>query len=213
VADGIALELQTRDIFGKKVKNLRKAGVIPVHLYGPGMTSRSLQCPGPQLLKTLAQAGRNIPIAITVEGEPDEHLAFVRELQWDPIRGDLYHVDLLRAEATQRVSAEVPVSLVGDSPGARSVGGTVGQMRYAVTVEALPLDMPQVLEADLSTMTEPNSVIRVRDIDLPGDVVLLTDPDEMVARIEVARAVEEEVEEAPEEEVKGASAESPDQQG
>ncbi len=209
MADGIALELQTRDVLGKKVKNLRKAGVIPVHLYGPGMASRSLQCQGPELLKALGQAGRNIPIAITVEGEPDEHLAFVRELQWDPVRGDLYHVDLLRAVATQRVSAEVPVRLVGDSPGARAAGGTVGQMRYAVTVEALPLDMPQVLEVDLSTMTEPNSAIRVRDISLPADAVLLTDPDEMVARIEVARVVaEDEVEAATPEGTPGEQEES-----
>ena len=195
MADRITLDLQPRETLGKKVKALRRAGIIPVHLYGPGISSKSLQCQGPALIKALSQAGRNIPIAVTVEGEKGEHLAFVRELQWDPIRTELYHVDLLRAEATQRVSAEVPIALIGESSGARAIGGSVVQQRYAVLVEALPLDMPQSLEADLSSMTEPNSVVRVGDLILPPEAALLTDPGEMVARIEArVEEVEEEVE-------------------
>lgn len=125
MTDRIAIRLQPRDTLGKKVKDLRRAGIVPVHLYGSGLPSRPLQCQGPQLLKALAQAGRNTPVAITIEGEKNEHLAFVREVQWDPIRGDLFHVDFLRTESTQLVSAEVPVVLTEESPGARQILGTV----------------------------------------------------------------------------------------
>ena len=196
MTDMITLKLQPRSTLGKKVKRLRRAGIVPVHLYGPGIASRSLQCQGPELIKALTKAGRNTPISITIEGEGDEYLAFVREIQWDPIRSTLFHVDFLRAEATQRVSAEVPVVLTGQSPGARESSGTVVQQLRSLTVEALPLGMPQDIRVDLSSLTQPDSVMRAGDIPLPSDTTLLNDPTEVVARIEVAR-VEAVVEEAP----------------
>ena len=187
MADGITLKLQPRAVVGKKVKNLRRAGIAPVHLYGPGIAPRSLQCQGQELVKVLARAGGNTPISITVEGEQSEYLAFVREVQWDPRKGNLFHVDFLRAEATQRLSAEVPVVLAGESPGAREVFGTVVQLLRSLTVEALPLDMPQDVTADLAWLAQPDSVIRAGDIPLPTGVTLLTNTDAAVARIEVAR--------------------------
>ena len=209
MADRITLSLQPRDTLGKKVKRLRSEGITPVHLYGPGIPSQSLQCRGKDLLKTLAQAGGNTPVSISVEGEKDEYLAFVREVQWDPVRSGLVHVDFLRAEATQRMSAEVPVVLTGDSPGARQVSGTVVQQLRSVTVEALPLEMPQDIRIDISSLTEPDSVIRAGDISLPRDATLLTDHDALVARIEVARVAEEvAVEGAP-----TAEPQAPDEEG
>ena len=187
MTDRITLELQQRSILGKKVKTLRGAGIVPVHLYGPGISPRHLQCPGQSLIKALTLAGKNIAISITVEGEEDEHLAFVREIQWNPIRGDLFHVDFLRAEATHRVSAAVPVLLTGTSPGARASSGTVVQQLFTLTVEALPLDMPQDLKVDLASLTEPNDITRAGDIPIPPEAVLLTNPNEVVVRIEAAR--------------------------
>ena len=193
MADRVTLKLELRDTLGKKVKRLRQEGIIPVHLYGPGISSRSLQCRDKELIRALTQAGRSTPVTVTVEGEGDEHLAFVREIQWDPIRGNLFHVDLLRAEATQRVSADVNLVLTGESPGAREAFGRVVQLLHSITVEALPLEMPQDVQVDLSTLTEPDGAIRSGDIPLPTGAVLVSDSSAMVARIEVARtAVDEE---------------------
>ena len=193
---GITLELAPRELLGKKVKQLRRAGIIPVHLYGPGIESRSLQCEAPRLIQVLAQAGGNTPITVTVRGEKENRLAFAREIQWDPRRDDVLHVDLLVAEATRLVSAQVPIVLIGDSPGARIVGGTVMHQLRLLDVEALPLEMPAQAEVDLATLTEPDSVIRVGDISLPSNVTLLSDPEELVVRIELPRVevVEEEAE-------------------
>ena len=179
-----SLRLQSRDTLGKKVKRLRQSGIIPVHLYGSGIASRPLQCGAQELMKVMAQASGNTPISISVEGEAEEYLAFVREVQWEPVRGNLFHVDFLRAESTRRVSAEVPVLLVGESSAARRISGTVVQQLRSVTIEALPLEMPQDLKVDLSPLTEPNSTIRARDIDLPSGATLVSDPDGVVARIE-----------------------------
>ena len=188
MTDRLTLTLQTREALGRKVKALRRGGMVPVHLYGPNIASQSLQCESRELIKVLAQAGRNNPVTITVQGEKEEHLAFVREIQWNPIRGDLFHVDFLRAELTQRVAAEVPVVMVGDSPGARQAMGTVVQQLRTVNVVALPLEMPSQLTLDLSTLTEPDGVLRAGDASLPERATLLTAPDTVVARIQVARA-------------------------
>ena len=185
-----SLTLQTRDMLGKKVRRLRAAGIIPVHLYGSGITSRSLQCGAPELAKLMVQASANTPISITVEGEGEEYLAFVREVRRDPINGNLLHVDFLRAEATRMVSAEVPVILVGESPAAKEVSGTVVQQLRSLTVEALPLEMPQEFTVDLSVLTEPNGIIRAGDIPLPPGATLLSDADGVIARIERARVEE-----------------------
>ena len=191
----IKLELEPREMLGKKVKQLRKAGIIPVHLYGPGVESRPLQCNAPKLIQVLAQSGGNLPIQITVHGEEGDQLAFAREIQWDAKRDDLLHVDLLVAEATRRVSAQVPVVLVGESSGAKMSGGTIMHQLRQIDVEALPLEMPGQFEVDLSVLTEPDGVLRAGDITLPANVTMLTDSEEVMVRIEALRVeVEEPVE-------------------
>ena len=191
----LKLALDSIDILGKKVKRLRKAGTIPFHLYGPGLESRPLQCDQSLLIRALSQAGGTTPITITVPGESGEQLTFAREIQWDPVRGNILHVDFLAVQADQAVSAQVPISLVGDSPGAREAGGTVVQQLREVTVEALPLEIPSAIELDLSQLTDPNGVIRAGELVLGANVTLVTDSEDVVARIEVLRAAEAGVEE------------------
>jgi large subunit ribosomal protein L25 len=195
----VRLELMPRQVLGKKVKQLRRAGTIPVHMYGPGTDSRPLQCEQRDLLLALASAGGNTPIIVTVQGEGDEQLTFAREVQWHPLRGDLLHVDFLAVQATQRVAAQVPISLIGESPGAREVGGSTIQQMRELSVEALPLDIPHEVEVDLAQLTDPNGVIRAADLALAANVTLLADPDDVVVRIEAAVAEEPEPaeEEAP----------------
>ena len=183
----VRLELQARELLGKKVGRLRRAGIVPVHLYGPAIESRSLQCAGPVLIKALAEAGASSPITVTIDGESGSHVAFAREIQWDPRRDTVLHVDLMAADVSRPVTAQVPVTLTGEAPGAARSGGYVSQQVFDVQVSALPLEMPGQIEIDLSMMTDPNSVLRTGDIDLPGGVTLLTDPEEMVARVEVPR--------------------------
>ncbi len=185
--EAVSLELDPRETMGKKVKRLRREGIIPVHLYGQGVESRALQCNAPTLIQVLSRAGGNTPITITISGEGGSQLAFAREIQWDPRRDDLTHVDFMVAEATRLVSAQVPIILIGESSGARSSGGTIMQQLRNVDVEALPLEMPAQIEVDLAVLTEAAGVIRAGDLAFTANVNLLTDPDEVVVRIEAAR--------------------------
>ena len=191
--EAVRLELDPRELLGKKVRRLRRMGVIPVHLYGPGVEPRPLQCEAHKLIDVLSRAGGSTPINVTIQGEPGDQLAFAREIQSDPRRDDILHVDFLVAEASRPVSAQVPITLVGESPAARATGGTVMHQLRDLNVEALPLEMPSELVLDLAELTEADGVIRAGDIRLPGNVTLLSDSDEVVVRIEMPRvAVEEE---------------------
>lgn len=189
----ISLELSPRDVLGKKVKRLRREGMIPVHLYGPGVDAQSLQCETAKLIDVLVKAGGNTAVTITVQGGQGSHLAFAREIQWGPRRDDILHVDFLAVDASRPVSAQVPIILLGESPGARVAGGTALQQLRDLNVQALPLEVPRELELDLSLLTEPDGVLRAGDIAIPSGVTLLTDPEDVVVRIEVLRAIEEEV--------------------
>ena len=195
----IKLELEPRQVLGKKVKQLRRLGIIPIHLYGPGVDSRSLQCQARTLIQVLTLAGGSSPISVSIQGESGTQLAFAREIQWDPRRDSIFHVDLLVAEADRPVTAQVSIVLTGESPGARMAGGTIMHQLRQLEVQALPLEMPAQAEVDLATLTEPDGVIRVGDIAMPSNVSVLTDSDEVVVRIELPRAeIEEVVEEAEE---------------
>ena len=205
--NAVEIELNPRELMGKKVGRLRRAGIVPVHLYGPGMEPRALQCNASQLIRVLATAGGATPIHITIQGEPGNHLAFAREIQWDPKRDDLLHVDLLAADVSRPVTAQVPIVLIGESAGARTVSGTVMHQLRTVDIQALPLEMPSEIELDISVMEEPDSVIRVSDLPIPENATLLSDVEELVVRIELPRVeVEVEVEEGLEEGEEGAGA-------
>ena len=205
--NAVEIELNPRELMGKKAGRLRRAGIVPVHLYGPGMEPRALQCNASQLIRVLATAGAATPIHITIQGEPGNHLAFAREIQWDPKRDDLLHVDLLAADVSRPVTAQVPIVLIGESAGARTVSGTVMHQLRTVDIQALPLEMPSEIELDISVMEEPDSVIRVSDLPIPENATLLSDVEDLVVRIELPRVeVEVEVEEGLEEGEEGAGA-------
>jgi large subunit ribosomal protein L25 len=111
----------------------------------------------------------------------------VRDVQREPVNRTPLHVDLLRVDLEQLITVEVRLVLKGDSPGARLAGGSVVQRMYSLEVEARPLDLPHQLEVDLAGLAEANSVLRAGDVPLPSNVALVTNPEAIVAAIEVAR--------------------------
>ena len=185
--EAVKIQLQVRDVIGKKVKRLRQEGIIPVHLYGPEIESRALQCAQKEIVRALASSGGTTPITVSVDGESDEQLTFAREVQWHPVRGDILHVDFLAVAANQKVTSQVPLVLTGESLGARLAGGTAALQMREILVEALPLDIPSEIEVDINGMTETSSVVRAGDVKVPSNITIVTDSEEMVVRIEVTR--------------------------
>ena len=195
MANEIVLDLEPRVVLGKKVKVLRRNGVIPVHVYGAKDAPESLQCERAALERVLAQAGSSTPVFLGIAGKQDRQLAMVREVQWEPVKGSLLHVDFLRVEAAVPISVDVPLVFEGESMGARAAGGNVAQVLYSLTVQALPLDAPSSLIVDLSTLTDAQMAIRAQDVELPANVSLESNPEALVARIDLPHATMEEAEE------------------
>ena len=140
-----SLRLSPREVTGKKVKQLRLNGITPVHLYGGSADSASLQVQESDLRRLLSNVGGNVPITVEVEGTEGENICFVREVQRHPVSEQVIHVDFLRVDADQIVTAEVPIILDGDAPAVRNLGGTLAQPLQSLRVEAIPLDMPASL--------------------------------------------------------------------
>ncbi|CAI7993183.1 50S ribosomal protein L25 [Geodia barretti] len=176
------LSLSQRTVTGKKVKQLRRQGILPVHMYGRGIDSMSLQGVAGDLRRLLPRIGTNIPVSVQVEGNEGENVCFVRDVQRHPVTEDLLHIDFIRVDVTQTISAEVPIALIGSAP-ATQQGGTLLQPLTSLLVEALPMNIPATVEADVSGLDDFEKSIIVRDIPIADNVTVLTDRDEFVARV------------------------------
>ena len=193
--DVLSLNLEPRAVTGKKVKELRRQGMIPVHLYGRKLPPLALQVEAQVLLRVLPRVATNIPLSVKTAGDGGENICFVREVQRHPVTEDVLHVDFLRVDVAQTIRADVPVVLAGTAPAVRQLGGTVLQPLQNILVEALPLDVPVSFEVDLSDLDDFEKAIYVRDISVEANVTVVTDPDEMIARVGPPRIEVEKVEE------------------
>ena len=199
----LSITLSPREVTGKKVSRLRQAGIVPVHFYGPGVDSASLQADLMTLRKVLISAGRNVPITVKVEGEKGQNICFVRETQVHPVTEALLHVDFYRVDVSQTVRAEVPIILEGEPPAVLNLGGILLQPFDTLEVEALPLDMPESFRIDVTVLEDFTSSVRVGDIEVDEGVNILRDPVEMIARVVAPRIEEEEVPGAEDEDLLG----------
>lgn len=185
------LKADKRKITGRKVKKLRQEGKIPANIYGKGVKSTSIEVEEKDFKKVFDEAGETgiIEISLGKETRP----VLVHNIQVDPITGGALHVDFRQVNLKEKVTAQVPVETTGESPAEKQGLGTAVQYLDEVEVEALPMDLPEVFEVDLTGLTEVDQAIFVKD--LPVDkkkVEIKQDPEEIVVKIEPLREEEEE---------------------
>ena len=204
--ESLALKTEHRSVTGKKVRALRREGVTPAHLYGNGIPSMNLQADTAHLQRVVIQAGRNAPVSVSVKGARGTHFAFIREVQRHPITEAILHVDFYQVPMAEVMRTQVPVYLTGEAPAVRTLGGVLLQALHSIEVECLPLDLPQYVEVEVSGLVEFDQAIYVSSITLSDSVALITDPNELIARVNPPRVAVAE-EEAAVAEVTGAEAE------
>lgn len=214
--DKIELTVTNREILGKKVKHLRRQGITPVHLFGHGIESLALQCGTGELERVLGQAGQTRLISLKLDKEKKPRSVVVREFDRDWRKGQLVHVDFYQVKMEEKIKLEVPVVLFGEAPALKSKIYMLEHELGTLTVECLPAKIPSSLEVDISSLTEPEQTIRVKDVILDKDITVLNDPELVVAKIssrpvekieeEVVEEVAEEAVEAPEEAAPGEEA-------
>lgn len=193
----IELKAEPREFIGRQVKRLRVQGYVPAVLYGHQVKTTPIQIEGKTLQRVLAKAGGNTLIALQI-GKKRPVLALAREIQRDAIRHNILHVDFYQVVMTEKITAEVPLVLVGKAPAVEEHGGILVHGLNTVEVQCLPADLPSSLEVDLSSLAEFNDLVSVADLQVPSSVTILSEPESVIARIEAPRMIEEEeaVEEA-----------------
>ena len=179
-----------RKIKGKKVKTLRDKGQMPLHLYGYGIESLSLEAPYKEVMSILTEAGRTTPVIIKIDGEKDI-VTLIREVSQNPISGMVQHVDFMKVDEDKPVEIEVPIILEGEAPGIKGGAGTVTQAIYSVIVSAKPFEVPRNLTVDVSPLIDLSSVIKISDIKLPEGVDFVGDTNIALTWIQPPRVIEE----------------------
>jgi large subunit ribosomal protein L25 len=175
----LTLQAKRRSLTGKKVSQLRTAGLTPAILYG-----RSLKEPIPvsmdriELSKVLRKSTYSSLITVTVDGE--EHNTLVRDFQIDHLKGDLSHVDFLVVSLTEKVRAAVSITMEGKSPAVVTSGGLLVTGLERIEVESLPQDLPEHFVVDVSNLVDFGDAIFVRDLIVPANVTVLSEPDELL---------------------------------
>ncbi|HLG70799.1 MAG TPA: 50S ribosomal protein L25 [Chloroflexota bacterium] len=191
MADTLTLDVAPRSAKGKANKALRRSGAVPVHVFGPGIDPQALQVEEKELRHVIHQAGASGLIKLAVDGQ--QHNVMVRGVQRHPVTGRLVHVDLFRVRMDVKTKVRLPLLFVGESPAVKVLDGVLLHAVEAVNVEALPGDLPHHLEVDVSVLTELDQALHVSDIAVPAAVTVLDDPEELVAKVQPPRKVEEEV--------------------
>jgi large subunit ribosomal protein L25 len=199
------LQVDGRTVSGKKVKSLRRQGIVPAHLYGRETDSLSLQAPLSAVTTLLRAVERNQIIDLQINGESQPRPVVLRGVQRDPVSDQLLHIDFFQISLTQRMHADVSLNFVGEAPAVQVYGGILLHQLEHVTVEALPADIPGRIDVDVSSLTELEASLHVRDLNVPPNVLLLTDPDMAIVKVAAPRVAE--VEEAAPEEAAAAAGE------
>ena len=182
-----------RTIIGKANRRLASAGQIPAVLYGHGREPLPLAVDRHEFELFLSHhASGGSLISLTIEGESKPANVMIKELQMSPVKGNAMHIDFIAVRMDEKVHASVPVHHVGDSPGVRA-GGMVMAPVHSLTIEALPGDLPEAIEVDVSSM-QLGDMLTAADVVVPDGVVILDDPETIVFSVAIGRAAEEEVE-------------------
>lgn len=202
MVDANKLEAQVRDEFGKgAARRLRRDGRVPAVLYGHGTETVHLALPGHQTLLALRTA--NALLEISYDGQ--EQLALPRQVQRDPIRGDIEHVDLLLVKRGEKVEVEVPLTVQGDAAPDTLVVVDLQSLLVLASAIAIPDELLVSVEG-----LEIGAQVFAKDLDLPKDVTLAGDPEEMILSVNppVVQDLGEEAEDAEGEATEAAAADA-----
>jgi large subunit ribosomal protein L25 len=194
----VKLDAQERESVGTSAAaRLRRDGIIPGVLYGRGKKPHAIAVPERELRAALSgPAGRHAILDVTLSGQKTSHASILKDFQVDPIRGKITHFDLHEVRLDQPIVAQVAIELVGESPGVKA-GGVLSALVREVSIEALPLEIPERVTVDISG-AEIGATLRVEDVVAPEGATILDDPDTVVVSVAAPRV---EVEEEPEEEL------------
>jgi large subunit ribosomal protein L25 len=186
----LTLSAEARTVFGKKLKNIREAGKLPVVAYGKKGTLGSYAVSVSDFKRVFKAAGESTVIALTTpEGERD---VLVHDVSYDPVTSEPVHADFYVIEKGQKVQVKVPIEFTGTSLAVKSLGGILMKVLHELELEAEPRNLPHSLTVDISKLATFDEQILAKDIALPAGVVLIENPEEVIALVQAPKEEKEE---------------------
>jgi large subunit ribosomal protein L25 len=185
----LQLKAEKRKVVGRKVKTLRAKGMLPGNIYGKDVESVSIQINSKEFRDTFKKAGETsiVEISLGTETRP----VLISEVQVHPATDEVLHVDFRQVNLKEKVTAQIPVEISGESPVEKSGLGTVVLLTRELEVEALPADLPEKFDVDASKLTEVDQAVKVSDLKVSGDVEIKADPEQIVVKVEPPQKEEE----------------------
>lgn len=187
----VVLNASKRDVIGKQVKALRREGKLPAVIYGRHTEPININLDAHSASILLGKLTSSSLVTINVDGT--EYPALVREKQRDFIKNRLLHVDFLAVSMSEKLRARVSVHFIGASGAVKDYNAVLVKNLEQLDVEALPNDLPERIEVDITPLARPGDGIRVKDVKVGDNVRLLNDPETMVAVATFAKVEEEAV--------------------
>ena len=186
-----SLAATDRQVTGKAVARIRRDGRLPAVVYGRGVDSKNLSVDAHEFELLRRHAGPNALVDLSVDGKKPSPV-LVHDVQVHPVTRRPLHVDLFLVRMTEELTVDVPLVPNGVSEAIERGGGTLIHATESVKVRALPDHLPQSIQYSIESLVDFDATIHVRDLDIPSDVTLLNDPEDLVARVLPPRVVEEE---------------------
>jgi large subunit ribosomal protein L25 len=184
------LQAKQRELQGKSVRRLRHAGQLPGVLYGQGQAPQSLELGGHEFERAFTRAGHTQLVDLVVGGG-QVHKVLIKEVQISPRHHTPIHVDFHQVSLRDKIQVDVPLTFRGEAPGVKAGLGDLMPLVQTLRVECLPTDIPEAIEVDVSGLAEADAGLHVSELQLPADVVAVTDAEEMVVKIQPSRVTAE----------------------
>jgi len=194
----LSLSAKIRKDLGKKVKNLRKKGILPGVLYGPTRQkggypkkAQPLELNEKQFEKVYKEAGESSLISLEVEGK--RFPVLIHEIQLAPLTGKPIHVDFYQPALEEEVTVEVPLVFEGTSPAVKDLGGTLVKNISELKIKAKPQNLPHEIKVNIESLKTFEDNIKISNLKVPEGVRILKGPEEFVASVSPPEKVEEEL--------------------
>ncbi|MGI8610507.1 MAG: 50S ribosomal protein L25 [Candidatus Dormibacteria bacterium] len=205
--DSSVLSIQPRTELRKRSRQVRKAGSIPAVIYGHRVDAVSVSVPRREFERQFHRSGKTQLMDLHLDGESKPRKVLVRTVTYNPRGGDPLHIDFYQVNLKEKVTADVPIVVVGESPAVLRRDGELAQNLHSLKVHCLPADIPEHVEVDVSKLENVDDSIRISELTVPGEVEVVSDPEEVVVKVVVPREPE------PEPELEGEAAEGAEGEG
>jgi large subunit ribosomal protein L25 len=186
MAQRLELDIAPRSVMGKANKRLRKAGFVPANIYGHNEAPLPVQVEALALERLRREHGTRNVLSLHLPDGPTQ-TALIGHVQRDACNDAILHVDFKRVNLRERVEVKIPLHFVGEAPGVKVQGGVLLPLLETLIVECRASDLVDFIEVDISSLTDIDSALRAGDIKLPKNFNLVTDPGELVIKVNAPR--------------------------